>query len=256
MFELKRMPRWMLDRLADALNAVEKSCEEFGYLFKEGDDAGVDFWDESAFRAWIALIQKSEESVDPKKQRPVVLLSAVIGVWGSMRSRQLLAQAAELAPSSLKGGLPDREASDVYLAIATRVEASKACGIPSYGVVFDLVKAFNRVPRRPVWEACQWIGLPSGFAGAWSLGEGMSSTSNERSDFTPLWGKVSEARVAFQKAAGSAYSQCCLLLGAAVATPWQPWTTSLAISMTPHPLTMCRYLLTISKHPLGMSCAA
>ena len=56
-------------------------------------------------------------------------------------------------PWGMRGGMPKCQAKSVWYEMAMLLESSHASKDCLIGVVADLEKAFNAIPRQPVWAA-------------------------------------------------------------------------------------------------------
>jgi hypothetical protein len=135
--EMRSLPQWALDRLAEVLMLIEEEAVD-------GNS-----WDKEALLAWISLIPKSEPSPLPGQQRPIVLLTLILRLWSSTRTRQMLDALAIHVPPQLRGGLKEREASDVFVMMAAFIESAHTCAFRASGVVFDIIKASWYFSGRP-----------------------------------------------------------------------------------------------------------
>ncbi len=94
MDELRSMPEWLLQRLAEALTSFEE---------------GYQVWSQEVLSAWVALTPKAEASSFPNEMRPIVLLAMTIRLWTSTRGRKILVQPADIAPRNLRGDLSSKK---------------------------------------------------------------------------------------------------------------------------------------------------
>ena len=115
----------------------------------------------------MALIPKAEGDPRPQAQWPIILLAMLLRLWPSTRARSYLRQMAELVPAGIRGGLAGREAADIFVQIASYLEVSFMDGLPLAGLVTDVVKCFNPLPREPVFKAAAKLGVSDGVLGLW-----------------------------------------------------------------------------------------
>ena len=73
-----------------------------------------------------------------------------------------------VAPLGLNGGLPGRSASEVWWQLQFDVECSLLHSEVMAGISLDLSKAFNTLPRTPVFALGSKAGLPQQLTTAWS----------------------------------------------------------------------------------------
>ena len=67
------------------------------------------------------------------------------------------------------GNLPNRYATQVWLCIQSEIELAQHSNQSLSGVVIDLVKAFNLLPRLPIITLMDHFGIPKPILRAWSL---------------------------------------------------------------------------------------
>ena len=80
--ELRSLPDWCLQRLAEALAAVEAA-----------EEGGESRWLQALLDACVALIPKGDGSSQlPQDQRPIVLMAVLLRAWASARASDILEQ--------------------------------------------------------------------------------------------------------------------------------------------------------------------
>ena len=124
-------------------------------------------WPRPALEAVVSALAKRPSATDVGHYRPIIVLSLVYRVWSSLRGRQCLAHLAQFRPSGLYGCLPGLSASQLWWGLQARVESVRHLGGQVCGLVADLVKAFNHLPRVPTLVVGARLGLPKGVLRAW-----------------------------------------------------------------------------------------
>ena len=89
-------------------------------------------------------------------------------VWGSIRGRQALRHFSAVAPRNLQGGMPGRSAPESWWQLQFEIEAALTQRRSMAGITMDLSKAFNTLPRTPVFAMALRAGLPQELVRAWS----------------------------------------------------------------------------------------
>lgn len=84
----------------------------------------------------------------------------VYRVWSSIRSKQCLRYLLQLVPHTLLGNMPKRSPKQMWYRIQEIVEFSHAIEAEAAGAVIDITKCFNALPRIPLLEIAEHIGLP------------------------------------------------------------------------------------------------
>ena len=88
--------------------------------------------------------------------------------WSGIRARQLLKQLAVLAQYQAHGFLPGHEASQVWYHTQALVELACQAHFDLTGMSCDLVKAFNNLPRSPVFTVADIVGVPAHLTRPWA----------------------------------------------------------------------------------------
>ena len=115
----------------------------------------------------VSSLEKKPGSLEVQGFRPIVIYPVLYRVWSTFRARSFLKQFSRFAPFGLRGGMPCRHASSIWYEIAIMMETSHHKGWKRIGVVEDLVKAFNAIPRLPVFAMLEAMGVPHWFIRAW-----------------------------------------------------------------------------------------
>ena len=71
-------------------------------------------------------------------------------------------------PPELHGFVPGREAEELWYSIQLQVELCSQGGFDILGISTDVIKAFNHLPRRPVFRIAGQIGLPPRLLTPWA----------------------------------------------------------------------------------------
>ena len=105
------------------------------------------------------------QSVD--EFRPVVVYSLPHRVWSTERAREALTTVAAHLPASVQGGVPCRQAKTIWFELAYALEQAFLNDEPLHGLLMDIQKCFNNLPRQPLWFALSLLGFPSDTLRAW-----------------------------------------------------------------------------------------
>ena len=124
-------------------------------------EAGVSHWPEQLLEGIVCALDKNNGRQDANGYRPIVLFSMIYRCWAGLRARQLLRALQHLVPADLFGFVPNREAQELWYALQLQVEACCQGSTDIFGLSTDLVKAFNQLPRDPVFGVAEAIGVPS-----------------------------------------------------------------------------------------------
>ena len=133
---------------------------------EEAELTGI--WPYQAMQSVITAIEKTSTAARVHQYRPINVMSTVYRTWASIRTKQLLRYLATIAPTGLVGMIPGKTTADVWYTIQTRIEASRISGRDISGMSADLGKAFNLLPRLPVWTYCRHLGVHQGVIRGWA----------------------------------------------------------------------------------------
>lgn len=116
----------------------------------------------------IHCLQKRDDNVTPDGFRPITVTSMYYRIYAGLRAGQILAQLAQWSDFMQCGFLRDRQASDVWYFVGICLEVSFQTNVPVHGLVADLVKAYNSLPRAPTFAFLRVLGLPPWFIRLWT----------------------------------------------------------------------------------------
>ena len=74
---------------------------------------------------------------------------------------------ADLLPNSVQGGVPTRQAKSIWFELAAMLELSYLNGDGLHGLLMDIQKCFNNIPRFPLWFALSMMDFPPAILRAW-----------------------------------------------------------------------------------------
>jgi hypothetical protein len=80
--------------------------------------------------------------------------------WGSLRAQKFLHFLSKLVDDKQLGFMPGREVAEVWMLLQGLVEVSIQEGEELMGFVTDIRKAFESLPRDPIFEIALHLGLP------------------------------------------------------------------------------------------------
>lgn len=115
----------------------------------------------------IHCLQKKETSTAVDGFRPITVLSMYYRLFAGIRSGQILAQLSSQADQLQCGFMKGHQAADVWYFIGVCLELAMCQSVPVHGIVADLVKAYNCLPRLPVFKCLEVLGVPRWFLLAW-----------------------------------------------------------------------------------------
>ena len=143
--DLRKMPSQFQDELVSILN----QCEE------------ETVWPEVWRTGFVHSLEKKEGASRVNEYRPVIIYSVIYRSWGSLRAKRFLQHLAHLVDERQLGFMPGKEVAEIWMLLQGLVERSVQEGEDLMGFVTDIEKAFESLPRDPIFEIAHHLGLPA-----------------------------------------------------------------------------------------------
>ena len=118
-------------------------------------------WPSQMMIGLVSALAKSPTAQRVHQYRPITVLTLCYRVWASIRAKQCLKLLAEIVPFSLMGNIPKRSPKMMWFHIQACIEMAHHNRQEIAGSVIDIVKCFNLLPRFPLMQVAEHIGLPS-----------------------------------------------------------------------------------------------
>ena len=152
--------------LADLRAMPDPVVQAFGDMFQCAERKGE--WPSQLVDGRVVSLAKVASPASPADFRPITVFGLLYRVWSSFHSRQALRLMDEALPETLYGSRPGRYAAQVWAKLLWSIEHSFEHSVELTGLVADLQKAFNMIPRLVVFELAGHIGMPGGMLVAWA----------------------------------------------------------------------------------------
>ena len=149
------------DLLAMPLELRQEICN----LFVVAETTGR--WPTQMLHGLVFALQKRPSASSVHEHRPITIFSLAYRAWASLRSRSLIGHLSKHAPSSLQGNRKGSSAVGVWWRLQSTLEFFQYQGTPMTGVILDVVKAFNHLPRCPLFRAASYLQVPANVLQAW-----------------------------------------------------------------------------------------
>lgn len=144
----------------DLINLTDPQIRQVLDFFSFLENGGS--WPDQMTTGIIHCLQK-KDGLQVNNFRPITVTSMFYRVYAGIRAGQLLAQLSRTAAFMQCGFLKSHQASDIWYFVGVCVEVSIQTATPVHGCVADIIKAYNCLPRFPVFEALKAIGVPRWF---------------------------------------------------------------------------------------------
>ena len=157
--------------LGDLKAMPPEALHNFIGMFHQAEHSGI--WPAQVVSGRVSCLAKVPHPEKVLDFRPITVLGLLYRCWGTFHARHAIRHLDDVLPLGLYGSRPKRFAGQVWSHLLWSIEQAYECDIPLCGLIVDIQKAFNFLPRAVVMEACALVGLPfyvlRGWAGALSL---------------------------------------------------------------------------------------
>jgi ribonuclease HI len=150
--DLKAMPMSVLSNFCD--------------MFREAESFGV--WPDQVVSGKVSLLAKTAAPCSALDFRPITVLSLLYRCWSSYHAQHSLRQLDGLLPPGLAGSRPNKYAGQIWGGLLWEIESAYDVASDLGGVIADIQKAFNHLPRLAVMEICAHVGLPCSLLLGWT----------------------------------------------------------------------------------------
>ena len=124
-------------------------------------------WPQQWLLGFVCALSKANGRLDANGFRPICLMSMIYRTWSGLRARFLLRKLAVFTQYQAHGFLPGHEAAQVWYYTQALVELACQGDFDLVGMSCDLVKAFNNLPRDPLFQVASLLGVPEALTRPW-----------------------------------------------------------------------------------------
>ena len=150
---------------ADLLALPPSACQSLVELFQHVEQGTP--WPSQVACGFVNSLAKQPHAQRVDEFRPVVIYSLVYRIWSSVRAREALGSVVRVLPDSVQGGVPHRQAKAIWFELAYALEHAYLNDTGLHGILMDIQKCFNNIPRYPLWHMLVKIGFPEATLRAW-----------------------------------------------------------------------------------------
>ena len=164
----KRLAATGLDGVSrqDLLELDSNGLASILSLYRNAGQTGC--WPQQVLNGAVKSLAKKAAPATPDHFRPVTVFSIVYRCWSSAESRYWLTQLDRVLHPMLHGNRKGRRAADVWRCMLDHLEESCLTDQVASGLILDLEKAFNTLPRKPTLAAVRLLGLPFAVIRSWA----------------------------------------------------------------------------------------
>ena len=150
---------------ADLAALPDAACSALTQIFDAVEQGAQ--WPNQLACGFVSSLAKHPAAQSVDEFRPVVVYSLPYRVWSSERAKEAMSSLAPLLPNSVQGGVPSRQAKSIWFELASSLELAYLNGDGLHGLLMDIQKCFNNIPRFPLWFALTLLDFPQHVLQAW-----------------------------------------------------------------------------------------
>ena len=143
-------------------SALSIFCDMFAWAEKSGE------WPVQVISGRVTSLAKTDHPKTPMDFRPITVFGILYRCWGTFHSKRILACLDSALPTGLFGSRPQCFAGQIWSQVLWAIEEAQLHDMKLCGLLADLHKAFNMLPRLVVFEACAAVGVPLPILVAWA----------------------------------------------------------------------------------------
>ena len=125
-------------------------------------------WPTQLVQGKVVCLAKVPNPGSPADFRPITVFSILYRIWSSFHAKKALHFLDPVMPDGLYGNRPGRYAAQIWAKLLWCVENSFQQSHELTGLVADLQKAFNMLPRLVIFEIAGHMGIPGNVLLAWA----------------------------------------------------------------------------------------
>ena len=152
------------------INDLRSMCPaalaNFVDVFSQAETTGD--WPTQMLAGRVTCLAKVADPCNALDFRPITVIGLLFRCWGTHHARHAIRHLDDHLPQGLFGSRPTRYARQVWSHLLWSIELAYENALPLSGIIADIKKAFNYLPRLVVFEACAILGIPFPVLLAWA----------------------------------------------------------------------------------------
>eukprot|EP00435_Cladocopium_sp_Y103_P066578 s1039_g28.t2 len=152
--------------LADLKATPPTVLQNFCDMFQTAELTGA--WPRQVVAGRVSSIAKVDHPQSALDFRPITVLGLLYRCWSSYHAQIALRMLDDYLPAGLVGSRPNKYAGQIWSSLLWDIEQAYADCSDLGGVIADIQKAFNYIPRLAVMELCAHVGLPASMLVGWT----------------------------------------------------------------------------------------
>ena len=150
----------------DLLALPPNGLGEIIKLYENAERGGE--WPHQLLQGCVSSLHKNKGDGGVDSYRPITIYPMVMRLWSTQRARESIHSLASILPPSVKGGVPRQQSSAIWFEISQMLEVAYVEDSRMCGLALDIQRAFNSLPRLPIWHALAQMNFPRWLLGAWA----------------------------------------------------------------------------------------
>ena len=142
------------------------ALSNFVDMFHHAEATGE--WPVQVLAGRVTCLAKVENPQDALDFRPITVLGILFRCWGTHNAKLAIRKLDAHLPDGLFGSRPTKYAGQVWSHLLWSIELAYENNLPLSGIMADIRKAFNYLPRNVILEACAIMGIPFRVLRAWA----------------------------------------------------------------------------------------
>ena len=134
-------------------------------IFDHAEATGI--WPNQMMEGAVFNLAKVDKAEGVNDFRPITILPLPYRCWASYRAKSILKFLEDKVPTGLKGNMPGQSSVAIWWQLQSRIEDAQYNQEHITGCVTDLIKAFNLLPRDPIFAVATRLGIDPGIIRAW-----------------------------------------------------------------------------------------
>ena len=151
----------------DLMQIPLAGLQSFADLFNQLENGSIN-WPLQLVQGFVTSLNKQRGDGGIDSYRPLTVYPLLTRAWSSHRARSALKTLEKYLPSGIRGGVPQRQAKASWFHLAQILEFSFAHQQPLQGIMVDIRRAFNALPRYPIMQALVCLGFPAQIIRPWA----------------------------------------------------------------------------------------
>ena len=149
----------------DFLSAGPVFLQSILNMYSRAEEDGR--WPVQVMAGAVSSLAKTPMASTTNEFRPITIFGFSYRCWASLNARHLLDYASTWVDAGVYGNRKGLQAAHLWRTIVQSIETAYATNQPLSGLTADIEKAFNCLPRWPVFCAARFAGTPTSTLFAW-----------------------------------------------------------------------------------------